>query len=86
MSSRALPWGVGVWFSSWYVVSINPGHIGQSPQSAGPRWSLAFKMEPVLSVSSFNNTFICNSHKLENPNAHQQKQVLVIHIMNYYSL
>ena len=37
----------GVWFSSWYVVSIDTGHIAQSPQS-GPRWSPAFKMEPVL--------------------------------------
>ena len=35
-----------------YVISIHIGHIGQSPQS-GPRWSPAFKMEPVLSVSSF---------------------------------
>ena len=42
----------GVWFSSWYVVSIDTGHIAQSPQSS-PGWSPAFKMEPVLSVSSF---------------------------------
>ena len=35
------------WFSSWYVVSIDTGHIARSPQS-GPRWSPAFKMEPVL--------------------------------------
>ena len=53
--SRFEPWGSsmeevrweGVWFSSWYVVSIDTGHIAQSPQS-GPRWSPAFKMEPVL--------------------------------------
>ena len=51
MSPGVLPSG-GVWFSSWYVVSIDTGHIAQSPQS-GPRWSPAFKMEPVLSVSSF---------------------------------
>ena len=57
-SPGALPWwswgsGVGgVWFSSWYVVSIDTEHIVQSPES-GPRWSSAFKMEPVLSVSSF---------------------------------
>ena len=44
---------LGVWFSSWYVVSIDIGYIAQSPQS-GPRWSPAFKMEPVVSVSSFN--------------------------------
>ena len=53
--SRYTPWGssmLGVWFSSWYVVSIDTGHI-QSPQSS-PRWSPAFKMEPVLSVSSFS--------------------------------
>ena len=37
----------GAWFSSWYVVSIDTGHIAQSPQS-GPRWSPAFKIEPVL--------------------------------------
>ena len=43
----------GFWFSSWYVVSIDTGHIAPSPLS-GPRWSPAFKMEPVLSVSSFN--------------------------------
>ena len=43
----------GVWFSSWYVISIDTGHIAQSPQS-GPRWSPVFKMEPVLSVSSLN--------------------------------
>ena len=45
----------GAWFSSWYVVSIDTGHIAQSPQS-GPRWSPALKMEPVLSVSSFSLT------------------------------
>ena len=39
-------------FYSWYVVSIDTGHRAQSPQSS-PRWSPAFKMEPVLSVSSF---------------------------------
>ena len=39
--------GGGVWFSSWCVVSIDTGHIAQSPQS-GPRWSPAFKIEPVL--------------------------------------
>ena len=43
----------GVWFSSWYVVSIDTGHIAHSPLS-GPTWSSAFQMEPVLSVSSFN--------------------------------
>ena len=30
-----------------YVVSIDTGHIAQSPQS-GPRRGLAFKIEPVL--------------------------------------
>ena len=44
--------GEGVWFSSLYVVSIDTGHIAQSPQS-GPRWSPAFELEPVPSVSSF---------------------------------
>ena len=56
--SRYEPWGSsirGVWFSSWYVISIDTGYIAQSPQS-GPRWSPAFKMEPVLSVSSFTRT------------------------------
>ena len=53
MSPGALPWGEGVWCSSWYVVSIDTGHRAQSPQP-GPRWSPAFKMKPVLSVSSFN--------------------------------
>ena len=52
-SLGALPSGVGVWFSSWYAISIDTGHIAQSPQS-GPRWSLAFKLESVLSVSSFS--------------------------------
>ena len=52
-SPGALPLGRGVWFSSWYVVSIDIGHGAQSPQS-GPRWSPAFKIEPVLSVSSFS--------------------------------
>jgi len=51
MSPGALPSG-GLFFSSWYVVSIDIGHIAQSLQY-GPRWSPAFKMEPVLSVSSF---------------------------------
>ena len=40
MSPGALPWGWGgvgrVCFSSWYVVSIDTGHIAQCPQS-GPR-------------------------------------------------
>ena len=39
--------------SSLYVISIDTGHVAQSPQSC-PRWSPVFKMEPVLSVSSFN--------------------------------
>ena len=41
-----------VW-TSLYVISIDTGHIAQSPQSC-PRWSPICKMEPVLSVSSFN--------------------------------
>ena len=49
MSSGALP-SRGLVFS-WYVISIDTGHIVQSPQS-GPRWSPAFKMEPVVSVFS----------------------------------
>ena len=42
--SRYEPWGSsiqGAWFSCWYVVSIDTGHIAQSPQSS-PRWSPAF--------------------------------------------
>ena len=54
-SPGALPsWA---WFSSWYVVSIDTGHIAQSPQS-GPRWSPAFKIEPVLfspSIVGYHN-------------------------------
>ena len=42
-------------FSNWYVVSIDTGHIAQSPQS-GPRWSPAFKIEPVLFPPSFLQT------------------------------
>ena len=51
--SRYEPWGSsigaegGFWFSSWYVVSIDTGHIAQSPQF-GTRWSPALKMEPIL--------------------------------------
>ena len=44
--------GGGVWFSSLYVVSIDTGHIAQSSQS-GPSWSPVFKIERVLSISSF---------------------------------
>ena len=54
MSPGALPSG-GVCFSSWYVISIDTGLIAQSPQSV-PGWNPAFKMEPVLSVSSFRRT------------------------------
>ena len=52
--SRYEPWGSsiqGAWFSCWYVVSIDTGHIAQSPQS-GPRWSSDFKIKPVLFPSS----------------------------------
>ena len=59
MSPGALTSG-GVLFSSWYVVSIDTRHIAQSPQS-GPRWGPAFKMEPVLSVSSFKRTRVRTS-------------------------
>ena len=46
--SRYEPWGSsiwGVWFSSWCVVSIDTGHVAQSPRSAQDgvllsRWSL----------------------------------------------
>ena len=44
--------GNGALVFRWYVVSIDTGHIAQSPQSS-PKWSPAFKMEPVLSVSFF---------------------------------
>ena len=60
MSAGVLPSG-GVWFSSWYVVSIDTGHIAQNPQS-GPRWSPAFKVEPVLSVSSFRTSLIVKQY------------------------
>ena len=38
---RYEPWGSstvgdGVWFSHWFVISIDTGHTAQSPQS-GPR-------------------------------------------------
>ena len=56
MSPGALP--SGVCFSSWYIIPIETGHVVQSPQS-GPRWSPAFKIEPVLSVSSFNDIESC---------------------------
>ena len=49
MSPGALSWVGGVWFSSWYVVSIGTGHIAQSPPS-GPKWSPAFKIEPPLAL------------------------------------
>ena len=45
-SPGALPFG-GAWFSSWYVFSIDTGHIAQNPQSC-PRCSSGFKTEPVL--------------------------------------
>ena len=50
MSPGALPSG-----ESDFPVGLSfpfTGHRAQSPQS-GPRWSPAFKVEPVLSVSSF---------------------------------
>ena len=54
-SPEAPSWWGGGWclIFHWYVVSVDTGHIAQSPQF-GPQWSPAFKMEPVLSVSSFN--------------------------------
>ena len=56
--SRYEPWGssigvgVGGLVFQLYVIPIDTGHIALSPQSS-PIWSPAFKMEPVLSVSSF---------------------------------
>ena len=60
--SRYEPWGSiqGAWFSSWYVISIDPGPIAQSPQSS-PIWSPAFKMEPVLFPPSFPSLDALNS-------------------------
>ena len=43
--SRYEPWGSsiwGVWFSSWYVVSTDIGHIAQSPQSS-PKMESCFQ-------------------------------------------
>ena len=54
MSPGALPSG-GVWFSNWYVISTDTGHVAQSPHDS-TGWSPAVKMEPVLSVSSFNTS------------------------------
>ena len=51
MSPGALPSG-GMVFQLVYHF-LRYGHIDQSPQSS-PRWSPAFKTEPVLSVSSFS--------------------------------
>ena len=54
--SRYEPWASPIWeirFSSRFVLSIDIGHIDQSLQSS-PRWSPAFKTDPVLSVSSFS--------------------------------
>ena len=50
MSPGVLPYG-----EPGFPVSIDTGRIPQNPQSS-PRRSLAFKMEPVLSVSSFRWT------------------------------
>ena len=50
MSPGALPSGCLVF--QLVVVSTDTGHIAQSPQS-GPRWSPAFKMEPVVFPPSF---------------------------------
>ena len=44
--------GNGALVFRWYVVSIDSGHTAQSPQS-DPRWSPAFKIEPVLFLPSF---------------------------------
>ena len=44
MSPGAFP---GAWFSSWYVISIDTERIAQRPQPR-PKWSPAFKIEPVL--------------------------------------
>ena len=52
MSPGPLPSGE-IRFSSRFVLSIDIGHIDQSLQSS-PRWSPAFKTDPVLSVSSFS--------------------------------
>ena len=54
----------GAWFSNWYVVSIDTGHIAQSPQS-GPRWNPAFKIKPVLFSPS--DDAIQPSHPLLSP-------------------
>ena len=61
------PWGSiqGAWFSSWYVISIDTRHIAQSPQSS-PIWSPAFKMEPVLSVSSYTTAILIFSSVEDN--------------------
>ena len=53
--ARGRAGGGGVWFSSWYVVSIDTGHRAQSPQS-GPRRSPAFKIQPVLFPPSLTLT------------------------------
>ena len=50
----------GTWFSSWYIVSIDTGHIAQSPQS-GPRWSPALKIEPVLFPPSVVQGVSCSA-------------------------
>ena len=47
----------GAWFSSWYVISIDTGHIAQSPHFS-PRWSPAFKIEPVLFRTSCSHTLL----------------------------
>ena len=51
--SRYEPWGSstwGVWFSSWYVVSIDTGHIAQS--TVQPSMEFCFQ-EGVCSVCFF---------------------------------
>ena len=42
---------MGVWFSSWYVIFIDTGHIAQSP--VWPKVESCFQ-DGTCSVSSFN--------------------------------
>ena len=92
--SRYEPWGSSIWgggvrFSSWYVISVDTGHMAQTPQS-GPRWTPAFKAEPVLSVSSFiiiTSSFLtltllppCYKANLHNPGQSSSEDAKLHHI------
>ena len=91
-SPGALPSGLGVggvWFSSWYVISIDTGHIAQSHSPAQDgvllsRWSLfCFLLQYKGEIQLCFVNFCCFVKSLRFECLHVTETYLIVLVVKY---